>query len=145
MWNISELQHHLKRLLPELDLTAHKGMNGKVGVLGGSKEYTGAPYYAAISSLRAGSDLTHIFTPDEDALIPLKCYSPEIIVHPAKSPIDLVQWMHALHSLVIGPGLGRDAQLFEYLKQVVQEISSSESKIKLIGDADFLFHLCMKN
>ena len=120
-------------------------MNGKVGVLGGSKEYTGAPYYAAISSLRAGSDLSHIFTPDEEALIPLKCYSPEIIVHPAKHPTDLINWMHALHSLVIGPGLGRNETLFEYLKQIVSHISSSESRVKLIGDADFLFHLCMKN
>ena len=145
VWNISKLPQHLKKLLPELEITAHKGMNGKVGVLGGSKEYTGAPYYAAISSLRAGSDLSHIFTPDEDALIPMKCYSPEIIVHPANTPSDLINWMHALYSLVIGPGLGRSEHLFEYLNQIIRHMSSSQCKVKLIGDADFLFHLCTKS
>ena len=69
------------RLLPKLELTAHKGQNGKVGVVGGSKEYTGAPYYAGVSALRSGADLSHIFCPSE-ALIAIKSYSPEIIVHP---------------------------------------------------------------
>jgi ATP-dependent NAD(P)H-hydrate dehydratase len=31
---------------------AYKGANGKVGVVGGCLEYTGAPYYAAQASLR---------------------------------------------------------------------------------------------
>ena len=53
----------LEALLPTLDLTRYKGNNGKVGVLGGSIEYTGAPYYAGMAALRAGSDLAHIFTP----------------------------------------------------------------------------------
>jgi len=47
----------IKRLFPELGPKMHKGQDGKICVLGGSKEYTGAPYYAAISSLRAGGDL----------------------------------------------------------------------------------------
>jgi NAD(P)H-hydrate repair Nnr-like enzyme with NAD(P)H-hydrate dehydratase domain len=37
-----------------------------------------------VSSLRSGADLSHVFTPDKDALIPIKCYSPELIVHPAE-------------------------------------------------------------
>jgi ATP-dependent NAD(P)H-hydrate dehydratase len=61
-------------------LTQYKGNCGKVAVVGGSAEYTGAPYYAAVAALRTGSDLAHVFCPLE-ALIPIKCYSPEIIVH----------------------------------------------------------------
>jgi ATP-dependent NAD(P)H-hydrate dehydratase len=61
-------------------LTQYKGNSGKVAVIGGSAEYTGAPYYAAVAALRTGSDLAHVFCPQE-ALIPIKCYSPEIIVH----------------------------------------------------------------
>lgn len=48
-------------------------------MIGGSKEYTGAPYYAAISSLRAGGELAYIHC-DKEATIPIKCYSPELIV-----------------------------------------------------------------
>ncbi len=32
--------------------TNHKGQHGKVGVLGGCREYTGAPYFAAISAMK---------------------------------------------------------------------------------------------
>ncbi len=30
----------------------HKGQNGKIGIIGGSFEYTGAPFYSAIASLK---------------------------------------------------------------------------------------------
>ena len=79
-----------------MKITAHKGQNGKVGVLGGSEEYTGAPFYSAVTALRTGSDLSHIFTPDQSALTPIKCYTPEIIVHLAKTPQDLMKWAPAL-------------------------------------------------
>ena len=107
-YDSADFYSHLKNLLPELSLTSHKGQNGKVGIVGGSQEYTGAPYYAAITSLRSGADLSHIFTPDKDALIPIKCYSPEIIVHPATHSSDLIKWLPSIHSMVIGPGLGRE-------------------------------------
>ena len=71
----------MKSLLPKLEISKHKGQNGKVGVMGGSKEFTGAPYYAGMSSLKAGADLTYIFCAKE-AGIPIKSYSPELIVLP---------------------------------------------------------------
>lgn len=40
----------IAKLIPALTNTRHKGMNGKVGVVGGSYEYTGAPYYSAIAA-----------------------------------------------------------------------------------------------
>lgn len=50
-------------------------------MIGGSQDYTGAPNYAAAGSLKSGADIAHIFC-SEEASIPLKCYSPEFIVHP---------------------------------------------------------------
>ena len=47
-----ELPHYLKNLIPILTKTRHKGQNGKIAVIGGSFEYTGAPYYAAITILK---------------------------------------------------------------------------------------------
>lgn len=47
----------------------------------GRQEYTGAPYFAAITSLRVGADLGHVFcTPGAAPVI--KGYSPELIVLP---------------------------------------------------------------
>lgn len=84
----------------------HKGEAGRIGIVGGSLEYTGAAYYAGISALKVGcgkphslscriwnwyahlikkisilSDLVHIICPQHAAL-PIKSYSPELIVHP---------------------------------------------------------------
>jgi ATP-dependent NAD(P)H-hydrate dehydratase len=114
-------------------------MNGKVGIVGGSEEYTGAPYYAAVSSLRSGGDLVYVFTPSERALVPIKCYSPEIIVHYVPKPKNLISWMNALHSIVIGPGLGRSDELNTYLGSILSEVSQNRPSIKLVLDADALF------
>ena len=56
-----------------------KGQNGRVAVLGGSKDYTGAPFYAASAALQMGADLASVFCAEE-AVIPIKCYSPELVV-----------------------------------------------------------------
>ena len=40
----------------------HKGQSGRVAVLGGSPDYTGAPYFSAISALKVGADLSYVFT-----------------------------------------------------------------------------------
>ena len=69
-------------IIKKLSVNSKKGENGCVATIGGSLEYTGAPYYSAISSLKAGSDLSHVFCHKESA-IPIKSYSPELIVHPA--------------------------------------------------------------
>lgn len=60
----------LRAVLPQL---------GRVGVLGGSKDYTGAPFFASMSALRMGADLAYVFTAEEAAPA-LKAYSPELMV-----------------------------------------------------------------
>jgi ATP-dependent NAD(P)H-hydrate dehydratase len=32
----------------------HRGEAGRIGIIGGSFEYTGAPYYAGIAALKVG-------------------------------------------------------------------------------------------
>ena len=51
----STAQKAVQRLVPPLSFDSRKGQNGRIGVLGGSYEYTGAPYYAAQSALQAGA------------------------------------------------------------------------------------------
>lgn len=68
-------------LVPKLTTDMHKGEAGRIGIIGGSLEYTGAPYYAGIAALKVGCDLVHIFCP-QSAALPIKSYSPELIVHP---------------------------------------------------------------
>jgi len=108
-------------------------------VLGGSQEYTGAPYYAAVSAMRAGADLCHIFCPDE-ALIPIKCYSPEIIVHSISTPID--EWLPLANSFVMGPGFGRTSKAFDVVVKLCSALNSLQTPRKtLVFDADALWFM----
>lgn len=56
-------------------------MMGRVAVIGGSKDYTGAPFYAADGALKFGADLSFIYC-STSAAIPIKSYSPELMVTP---------------------------------------------------------------
>lgn len=77
-----------KQMIPDLgDQELHKGSCGRVGIIGGSAQYTGAPYYAGISSLKFGSDLVYVFSAKEAALA-IKGYSPELMVTPVYSSED---------------------------------------------------------
>uniref|UniRef100_A0A7N9CBH5 ATP-dependent NAD(P)H-hydrate dehydratase n=1 Tax=Macaca fascicularis TaxID=9541 RepID=A0A7N9CBH5_MACFA len=101
----------VRNIIPPLSSTKHKGQDGRIGVVGGCQEYTGAPYFAAISALKVGADLSHVFCASAAAPV-IKAYSPELIVHPvldSPSAVDEVEkWLPRLHALVVGPGLGRD-------------------------------------
>jgi len=66
-------------LVPPLTEGAHKGQMGRVGIIGGSADFTGAPYYAAEASLKFGGDLAFVFAAKQ-AVTPIKGYSPELMV-----------------------------------------------------------------
>ena len=85
--HVTDLSSHLHKCVPPLTSSCHKGSSGRVGVLGGSARYTGAPYYAAMAALRTGADLAFVFCAKE-AEIPIKSYSPELMVASVYSAAD---------------------------------------------------------
>lgn len=112
-------------------LNRKKGDMGIIGVIGGSIEYTGAPFYSGLSAIKAGSDLSHIFC-HKDAAVPIKSYSPELIVHPAfddafsKDLIDkCIRWLKSMDILVYGCGLGREHPT----EEVFDTLISNSSKL----------------
>ncbi|XP_055316052.1 ATP-dependent (S)-NAD(P)H-hydrate dehydratase [Sitodiplosis mosellana] len=130
-----------RQCVPLLSNELHKGQAGRVGVIGGSFEYTGAPFFAAMSALKFGADVVHLFC-IRDAAIPIKSYSPEIMVHPVlddpSDPIKLITpWLDRLHVVVIGPGLGRDPAVFATIRRLLAVCR--EMGKPLVIDADALF------
>ncbi|KAI4902588.1 hypothetical protein NFI96_033947 [Prochilodus magdalenae] len=130
----------IKNIVPPLTSKKHKGQDGRIGVVGGCQEYTGAPYFAAISALKVGADLSHVFC-TKDAATVIKSYSPELIVHPVLDSPNAVEeiekWLPRLHSLVVGPGLGRDDVILKTAKEVIEK--SKSRGIPIIIDADGLW------
>lgn len=130
----------VKSIIPPLTTKKHKGQDGRIGIIGGCQEYTGAPYFAAISALKVGADLSHVFC-TRDAATVIKSYSPELIVHPVLDSPNAVEeiekWLPRLHSLVVGPGLGREDTLLKTAKEVIEKTKARD--IPIIIDADGLW------
>jgi ATP-dependent NAD(P)H-hydrate dehydratase len=132
--------------VPPASFRLYKGQCGKVAVIGGCLEYTGAPYFAAISVLRLGGDLSHIFCA-KSAALPIKAYSPDLIVHPALPDFgdedydridSVLQWLPAVQSFVIGPGLGRSVEALEFAAAFLNRMKPEAHPVVIDGDALFL-------
>ncbi|BGP15551.1 hypothetical protein JCM10213_001358 [Rhodosporidiobolus nylandii] len=133
-----------KRLIPPLSPELHKGQAGRIGVVGGSKDYSGAPYFASMTTLRMGADLAHVICEPAAGNI-IKTYSPDLIVHTdlgedlSEDQITEVfkSLLPRLHTLVIGPGLGRDKHMQLSARIALQ--LARENGLYVVLDADGLF------
>ncbi|MEM0465367.1 MAG: NAD(P)H-hydrate dehydratase [Candidatus Pacearchaeota archaeon] len=76
----------LKKFYKKKDLKVHKGMFGKLVVIGGSEKYSGSPNLnalGAIAALKSGVDTVEIIAPLRAANI-IASYSPNLITIPLK-------------------------------------------------------------
>lgn len=163
--NLIKCHRRCLQFVPQYSFTQKKGDHGKVLVVGGSFEYTGAPFFAAYAAMRAGADLTWIVCA-EQAAAPIKSYAPGIIVHPLLklsgkdytaeaveySDSDKEYFEYTLRklqplieradSIVIGPGLGRDKMVLDLAEKVID--ISREEGIPVVIDGDALFLVAHK-
>jgi hydroxyethylthiazole kinase-like uncharacterized protein yjeF len=91
-----------RRAVPPRDPAGHKGTFGRVAVLAGSAEYTGAAALASRAALAAGAGLVTLGVPEEIRPI-LQAKLDEVVVRP-RSP----ELLPGAAAVVAGPGLGRD-------------------------------------
>jgi len=145
-----ELVAQARKIIPPLLDKFHKGQHGRVGVFGGSEDYTGAPYFSAMASARLGADMSHVICEPQAGQV-IKTYSPNIMVHPymrqekhlleTESVQDIfdaaVGMLPRLHAIVVGPGLGRDKLMLETCARVLQE--ARKQSTPFILDADGLY------
>ncbi|XP_028163275.1 ATP-dependent (S)-NAD(P)H-hydrate dehydratase-like [Ostrinia furnacalis] len=127
-----------KRIVPNL-YRSSKGDSGKIGVIGGSLEYTGAPYFGALSALRVGADLVYVITTEQAAPV-IKSYSPDLIVYPYFSrnhATNINKLLQKFDVVVIGPGVGRDEEQIKLVLDIIQ--ACKIMKKALVIDADGLY------
>ncbi|KJK78613.1 hypothetical protein H634G_05988 [Metarhizium anisopliae BRIP 53293] len=140
----------VRHMVPPMLDKFHKGQLGRVAVIGGSRDYTGAPYFSAMASARLGCDMSHVICTPEAAAV-IKTYSPNLMVHPlmCQSPDDeapkpdpdtvsagIIEMLPRLHVLVVGPGLGRDPLMHDTVSRVIR--AAKEKGIPVVMDADAL-------
>ncbi|EER38971.1 YjeF domain-containing protein [Histoplasma capsulatum H143] len=150
-----KLLANVHRIIPPMLERFHKGQLGRVAVIGGSADYTGAPYFSAMASARLGCDMSHVICEPSSATV-IKSYSPNLMVHPilqssntvssfSNSPLPhpharalaepVLSFLSRLHVLVIGPGLGRDPVTQEIVIEIIKEARAREIPIVLDADA----------
>ena len=133
----------IQMTVPELSFSSsYKGSSGRLGVIGGSELYTGAPFYAGMSALRTGADLVTIVC-HEDAAIPIKSYSPELMVVPYQHDnMSKVLSTHLLtgrlHGVILGPGLSRKDSVLEACRDFVIQARKDHPNMPIVIDADAL-------
>ncbi len=132
---------------PEL----HKHTAGRVFILGGSTGMTGAVVLAAKGASLAGAGLVISGVAEslnpvletkltEQMSLALPEYTPGVLGKSAFSLIkEKIDWAHGV---LVGPGIGRDAETIQLLDQVIQY--AVKQKKKIIIDADALFFLSTK-
>ncbi|MEO5912910.1 MAG: NAD(P)H-hydrate dehydratase [Luteolibacter sp.] len=110
----------------------HKGMAGRVAIVAGSENYTGAAVLAACGALRGGAGLVTLFVPEAiHHLVSGKC-PPEVIVRSYENPSQVLD--SRFDSLVVGCGLGEmDSDLSHGLLVLL-----SNSPAPVVIDADAL-------
>jgi NAD(P)H-hydrate epimerase len=135
----------MKRLKIRHSKGSHKGDNGKVLIVGGSKEYVGALALAGLAALRTGVDTVVIAAPERVAWA-INSLSPDLITR--KFEGDYLRLRHAGEILrlakkfdvvLIGNGLGTKKETQCFVKKVVKKID----KAKVI-DADGIKAISLK-
>ena len=127
--------------VPAKPRNAHKGVGGKVLVIGGSEYYSGAPALSALAALKAGADLTFIIAPESVAPI-ISSYSPNLIVRriPGRNlnvkGLDVIkELIGKVNAVVLGPGIGLAEETKEAVKKILPLIIRADKPVVIDADA----------
>lgn len=121
------------------DEKSHKGNNGRLLIVGGSRDYSGAPAIAGMAAIGAGADLVYVAAP-EKAAEAIKSTSPDLIVKSLEG--DRLSLAHAdeilglsdnVDAVLIGPGAGIDDDTSKLFNVLVAKV-----KKPIVFDADSL-------
>jgi len=110
----------IKNFLPEYRGDEHKGVCGKVLVVSGSKEFTGAAFFAAEASIYSGAGLVYLAVPEEiRPVMQTKCN--EVIIRSYTGIEEFRQICKGDYDVIaFGPGLGRNQNTILLLQEILK-------------------------
>ncbi len=124
---------------------AHKGQFGRLLVIGGSENYTGAPTFSALAATKCGTDLVYVASPQKASEI-ISSYSPDLItirlpgdhLNP-KALVELEPWVKLADAVVIGPGIGLHEETADAIWKLISAVESLGKTLVLDADALKIF------
>ncbi|HUX47938.1 MAG TPA: NAD(P)H-hydrate dehydratase [Dehalococcoidia bacterium] len=117
--------------LPERARDTHKGTYGKTFFIAGSSGYFGAPYFSALSFLKAGGGLSYLATPESISPF-LASKGSEVVFLPQKETSsgsialenrdELLEFSQTVDMVVLGPGLSLARETQELVRELTPKI-----------------------
>jgi hydroxyethylthiazole kinase-like uncharacterized protein yjeF len=142
-------------LLAERPDDGHKGTFGRVVVVAGSREFTGAPRLAAMGAARGGAGLVEVCVPETiHSIVAAGCLEimPTALADSgtgalqAESLPALRERLRNADALVIGPGLGRSADTVPALLEILDGLPCpaviDADALNIAAEAGFDWHRC---
>jgi ADP-dependent NAD(P)H-hydrate dehydratase / NAD(P)H-hydrate epimerase len=133
----------VKAMLPARPKHGHKGTFGHALVIGGSRQFIGAPIFTAKAALNAGAGLVTLAIPE--CIYPLAAVqNPESLFLPlsesdghfsAKSINELSPQLHDFDCVAVGPGMGRFPEGENWLLALLSALDNQP----IVLDADALY------
>jgi len=102
---VAATTHSVRPLLSRRLYDSYKNQFGRIGVVAGSKGFTGAAALCSLGALRAGAGLVEIFVPEEIYEVVAAMAPAEAMVKPVRSYRDLPN--DSIDVWAVGPGLGK--------------------------------------
>ena len=134
------LSSDAKKYIERLPMKSYKNSVGSVLIIGGSKDYYGAPFLAALTAQRSGAGMVRVAVPESIERIPDAALS--LIVKKIKdngkgyfcleSLKELETLIDKSDIIVLGPGIGTERDTFLFVREILK------TKKPLIIDADAL-------
>lgn len=132
---------NLKTNIKNRNSNNYKGQHGKVLVIGGSEQYSGAPALSAMAALAMDMDLVIVYAPNSISNV-IRSYSPNLIVKDGKSKniciedlediFKLIDWAD---SIIIGPGIGLSQSTKDAVGKVIKYCIDKGKPVVVDADA----------
>ncbi|MGJ7911614.1 NAD(P)H-hydrate dehydratase [Neobacillus sp. LXY-1] len=135
----------VKDTVPKRPKHGHKGTFGHALILGGSRNYVGAPIFSARAALHSGAGLVTLGIPEQ--IYPMAAaQNPESLFLPLSEQNgyfseqalnELTPSLNQYDSIAIGPGMGRLPEGEKWIKSLLKRFTTQS----LVIDADALYLL----
>jgi NAD(P)H-hydrate epimerase len=138
-------KNDIKKFIPRKNKASHKYQNGKVLIIAGSKDYTGAPQLVAQAAIKSGAGAVYLAFPEQFRhLISSELIEPVIINYNSpegyfnsKAIEALIDIIEKVDVIAIGPGISKNHTT---LDAVIQLFKKYPDKLFVV-DADAIIAL----
>ena len=134
--------------LLELPARSHKGLRGRVVIIGGEASMTGAARLAARAAFAAGAGLVHVVAPAASLEV-LRVAEPDVQTTPqdfsVPLAVEVIDLLERADVVVIGPGLGRAPSRGRFVLEVLAHaraaVIDADALVALKGQVDAVAQL----